>query len=300
MATRPQTRPIDPPDFHLISLGLGDESAMLESALAELEQVGPGEIAFLPEYVAWTAHGSGEAFAQLLKCARSRDINIVCTLNLAGDLIEDLPGRREESRYNALVIFTRHGDVHVPQAKCTPQSFEMDRKLGGAGIGVAAYDRINLVRLDIESEIYRTRFLVCSDVWAFARLGPAKLACDLLVVLGNFAFGAEEWTTRLLGRALKAGIARGAIFVNAYQTPKRSSDQPLAIKVEEVLDARRTLKKPRRMGPVRRAFCVYPDDKVRNFLDMCLYAPRKKRIMMPRSLLKAPLVVADYPVTIVF
>src|SRR5215813_11894760 len=137
---------------------------MLAQALRALEEVGEGETAFLPEYVAWTPRGSGVAFARLVALAQARNINIVATLNVGPDLHEDLPGRDPEARYNALVIFTRHGLVHVPQAKVTPHSFEMDLATDGPGIGVAPYARINRVRLDWQEAIVEARFLICSDV----------------------------------------------------------------------------------------------------------------------------------------
>src|SRR3954447_15993441 len=45
--------------FNVISLQLGDETEMLDRAVEALQEVEPGETVFLPEYVAWTAHGSG-------------------------------------------------------------------------------------------------------------------------------------------------------------------------------------------------------------------------------------------------
>src|SRR5258706_7088009 len=133
--------------FHLIALQLGGEHEMLDRALEALENVEPGETAFLPEYLAWTPHGSGRAFARLIGLAQAQDINIVTTLNLAGDLVEDLPGNRAGERYNAIAVFTRHGVAHVPQAKIATQSYETDAAIEGAGIGVSAYDRTNRIQL---------------------------------------------------------------------------------------------------------------------------------------------------------
>lgn len=61
-------------DFHLIALQLGSEAEMLERALRALEDVGEGETAFLPEYVAWTPRGSGIAFARLVALAQARTL----------------------------------------------------------------------------------------------------------------------------------------------------------------------------------------------------------------------------------
>ncbi|MGZ3442154.1 MAG: hypothetical protein ACXVDD_21695, partial [Polyangia bacterium] len=206
-------------DFHLIALQFGSEEQMLERALAALAEVDEGETAFLPEYLAWTPRGSGRAFAHLVALAQERNINIVTTLNLGPELHEDLPGGDPLSRYNAVVIFTRHGDVHVPQAKVTPQSFEMNAAARGPGIGVAPYDRINRVRLDWQDALVEVRFLVCSDVAAFLQFSPEELKSDLLVVLGNFAYGAERVASRLLGQAIEGGVASTTFHVNAFHTP---------------------------------------------------------------------------------
>jgi len=287
-------------DFHLISLQLGSEEQMLERALAALGDVDEGETAFLPEYLAWTPHGSGRAFARLIALAQARNINIVTSLNVAPDLHEDLPGRDPDARYNALVIFTRHGIVHVPQAKVTPQAFEMDERDDGPNIGVAPYDRINRVRLDWQDAIVDARFLICSDVAALLQFSPAQLACDLLVVIGNFAYGAERAASRLLGQTIEAGAATTTFHVNAFHTPNRGGQQPLAMKVEEVLDATERTK-PLAEWPNRRslrsAFHVYDDDDARDFVTMC-NLPRRGRVAIPRSRWMPALTLGDYPVTV--
>jgi hypothetical protein len=287
-------------DFHLIALQLGSEEQMLERALAALEEVGAGETAFFPEYLAWTPRGSGRAFARLIALAQERNINIVTTLNVGPDLHEDLPGRDPEARYNALVIFTRHGVVHVPQAKVTPQSFEMDESDDGPGIGVAPYDRITRVRLDWQDSLIDTRFIVCSDLAAFVQVTPADLKCDLLVVLGNFAYGAERVASRLLVDAIEAGAARTTMHVNAFHVPRDPTHQPLAIKVEEVLDATERSKTVSRWPNARRlrsAFHVYDDAAAKDFVEMC-NLPRRGRIAVPQSRWKPPLTVCEYPITV--
>lgn len=287
-------------DFHLIALQLGTEAQMLERALAALEEVDEGETAFLPEYLAWTPRGSGRAFARLVALAQERNINIVTSLNVGPDLHEDLPGREPLSRYNALVIFTRHGDVHVPQAKVTPQSFEMDGAADGPGIGVAPYDRINRVRLDWQDSLVEVRFVICSDVAAFLQFSPAELKCDLLVVLGNFAYGAERVASRLLGQAIEGGVASTTFHVNAFHTPSAAGRKPLALKVEEVLDAT-TRAQPGDEWPnarsLRSGFHVYDDAAAHDFVSMC-NLPRRGRVAIARSRWKPALTLGEYPVTV--
>ncbi len=273
---------------------------MLARALEALEELQPAETAFLPEYLAWTPRGSGRAFARLIALAQERDINIVTTLNVGPDLHVDLPGRDPEAHYNALVVFTRHGVVHVPQAKATPQSFEMDARPEGPGIAVTPYDRINRVRLDWQDSMIEARFLICSDLAAFVELSPAVLRCDLLVVLANFAYGAERAASRLLDQALEAGAARTALHVNAFHQPRAARERPLALRVEEVLDATRRLR-PRATWPkpraVRGAFHVYEDGDARDFVSMC-NLPRGGRIAVPRSRWQPGIGAGEYPVTI--
>ncbi|HZS37134.1 MAG TPA: hypothetical protein VFF06_09915 [Polyangia bacterium] len=288
-------------DFHLIALELGAEEQMLDGALDALEEVEAGETAFLPEYLAWSESGSGRAFARLVAFAQERDINIITTLNLGAELAEDLPGHDPAERYNALTIFTRHGAVHVPQAKFSTQSFEMDKSLDGPGIGVTPYARINRVKLDVDDALLDACFLICSDLVVMQQLTPRDLACDLMVVLGNFAYGAERVAMRLLGRALECRAAATAVLVNAYQLSNDKRRPPLANKVEEVLDGTST-GKPRAKWPspqsMRAAFHVYDDEDAHDFVSMCKL-PRRGRIAVPRSRWAAPVAMGVYPVTVV-
>jgi hypothetical protein len=287
-------------DFHLIALQLGPEERMLEQAIEALDEVEPGETAFLPEYLGWTPRASGRAFARLIALAQERNINIVTTLNIGPDLHEDLPGRDPLSRYNALTIFTRHGVVHVPQAKITPQSFEMDERGTGPGIGVTPYERINRVRLDWQDSLIEARFIICSDLMVLLSFTPEELRCDLLVVLGNFAYGAERAAARLISHALAAGVAQTAMHLNAFHLPRDPDQRPLAIRVEEVLDAtRRTRARRKWPNPrsLRNAFHVYDDEDASDFVSMC-NLPRRGRIAVPRSRWKTPIELGEYPITV--
>jgi hypothetical protein len=288
--------------FHLIGLELGDEPEVLDRTVEAIDDVEAGETVFLPELVAWTAGGSGRAFARLIALAQERNVNIVTSLNLGGDLIEDLPGHEAGQRYNALTIFTRHGVAHVPQAKLSPQSFEMDVALDGPGISVLPYGRSNRVQLDMDDELIDARFLIGSDLLLFNRKKPFELACDLLVVIANFAHGAEACASRLLGLAVEAGVARTTMLVNAFHRPSTPRRQPLAIKVEEVLDATRARKSLRRFPhprTIRNQFFVYPDARARDFVAMARLRGRNGRIAVPESVWDLPVELAEYPVTVV-
>jgi len=170
----------------------------------------------------------------------------------------------------------------------------------GPGIGVAAYDRINRVRLDWQEAIVDVRFLICSDVALFLQLTPAELACDLMVVIGNFAYGAERVASRMLGQAIEVGAAMTTFHVNAFHTPSVAGQRPLALKVEEVLDATKRAKvatdwaNPRSL---RSGFHVYEDDDAHDFVSMC-NLPRRGRVAVPRSRWKPALTAGEYPITI--
>jgi hypothetical protein len=282
-------------DFHLIALELGTEEQMLESALAALEVLNEGETAFLPEALAWTQHGSGLAFAKLIAYAQSHSINVVTTLNLGPDLHHDLPGRDPAARYHALTLFTRHGFVHVPQAKLAPHAYE--RSADGA---VEAYSRSNRVQLDWQDELIDARFVIGSDLMQLARFSPRELRCDLLVVLGNFPHGAERAASRLLERALTASVARSVLCVNAYAGAAAAGESPLAVRVEEVLDATGHAEPPiewPNMRTIRGAFYLYDDGGVGDFVSLCRL-PRRGRIPVPRSQWKNEITLGEYPVTI--
>jgi hypothetical protein len=281
--------------FHLIPLELGGEAEMLERALEALDEVEPGETAFLPEYLAWTPHGAGVAFARLVSYSRQHHINVVTTLDLGHELVTDLPGADLERHYNAVAIFTQHGAVHIPQAKVTTQSFETDPTLDGPGIGVTGYARINRVKLDVDEEIVTARFLVGSDLALLGRFSPREWECDLLVVMGNFPRGAEKQASRMLGLALKAGVTRTVVHVNAFQAR-------LMERVEEVLDTTRAKKPSARWSSgrsLRSGFYLYPDQAVRDFKSMSALKARRGRIPLPRSRWEAEVTLGEYPVTVV-
>lgn len=288
--------------FHLIGLQLGSEDDVLARAVEALDEVEPGETAFLSESLAWTPEASGRAYANLIALAQERDINIVTTLNLGGELIHDLPGHDPLERYACVAIFTRHGVAHIPQAKLTPQSFERDVERDEELIAVARYERLNLVTLDMDDELVRARFLACSDVAALTRFRPDELACDLLVVLGNFPLGAEKAAHRLLGTALAHGVAESAVLVNGFHAPALGK-AALAERVEEVLDATpahepaAAWESPRSL---RSAFFVYPDDEVTDFVSLATHDKRRARIPVAESMWEAPVELGSYPVTVVF
>jgi hypothetical protein len=100
---------------------------------------------------------------------------------------------------------------------------------------------------------------------------------------------------------IDAGVARTTLQVNAFDVPHEPGGQPLALKVEEVLDATRRIKaapawpKPRSL---RSAFHIYDDGEARDFTAMC-NLPRRGRIAVPRSRWPPSVEVGEYPITVV-
>ncbi len=272
--------------FHLLAVQLGEESEVVERVVERLHLLDPGSIAVLPELVAWTDEQSETALAALVEIARQHGLGIITTLNLPPELCEDLPGRDPDARYNAVVIVTRHGALHVPQAKTTPRSFETSRALGGPNIGVAAYRRINRVRLDLGPGVVEARFLVSTDLWALAQLGPRALRSDLFVVPAGFPHGAEETARRLLELSRAGGVARATILVNASGPSPDPARAGEAIAVEELVEHE---------GPVP---VEWPDPAVIRAAFSLGHPVAAGHIAVPRALAEAPLTVGEYPITI--
>ncbi len=281
-------------DFHLVSLEIASDKEQLDAAMVALDEVDRGETIVFPEGIAATAEGAIEAWKALCRRARERSCNIVTSLNLGPELAEDLPGRDTLERYQALVIFTRFGDVHVPQAKLITDRFQHDPKV--AEFAVASYTRNNLVRLDWDDRVLTARFFLSADLATVARFSPAELECDLFIVLGRFASGAELAAERIIRRALTEGAARSSFLVNAFDAGLK----PTAAKVEEVFDGvhfgaiKAEWASPRAM---RGAFVVYDDPKVKAWKDLSRLSI-KRRIPVSRHAWERPVELGQYPVTI--
>ncbi|HEX2573830.1 MAG TPA: hypothetical protein VH877_30055 [Polyangia bacterium] len=286
--------------FRPLPLQLGDEETLLDEAHERLAACAARSVVVLPEFLAWTIAGSAQAYRELAIMAQAHRLTLVTTLNLGPQLTEDLPGRQPEHRHNAVTIFTRFGSVHVPQAKLTPQGFEQSPDLLGPGIGVAPYTRLNLVEFDLGETLLKVRFLVCSDLWLLTRVEPPALGCDLLVVLGNFARGAEVEARNLLVKARRAGVARATLLVNAHHVPKDETRQPLALSAADLATDGAAEALPE--WPDRAAlldhFRVLDDDAADGFVAMVEAPAREGRIAVPRSCAEVAPVFGTYPLTI--
>lgn len=227
--------------FHLIALPVSSEEATLQAALDSLADVEPGEAVFFSEAIAWTSDGSGVAYTRLVRAARQKDVNLVATLNLGGELAEDLPGHDPSQRYHAVVMFTRHGHVHVPQAKCLPDAAERSGSLDDEGLVIAPYMRSNLIRLDMDEQLIEIRFLVGADIALITDHPPAAFSCDVLFSLARMPLHADDRIRETLADARAAGLSSTTVQING--TLARLGKRPGTIckKVEEAADSGRAI-----------------------------------------------------------
>jgi len=290
--------------FHLIALPVGNEEQTLEAAVAALGEVDAGESVFFSEALAWTAAGSGVAYARMVRAARQRDVNVIATLNLGGELAEDLPGRLPDTRYHALVVFTRHSHVHVPQAKLWPDAVEQRVGPEEDSLPVAPYRRSNLVRLDIDEQLIEVRFLIGSDVALLTDHSPKALACDVLIAPAHLPFGAEQKLLASLSDAREAGVASTSLVINGHGT--RPGGAPLCVKLEDAADSGKAIApKPRWPSPTRlqrRLYRYTANRRASNALDelerLARDPKRKDRIPILRPSRAPKVELGQYPVII--
>ena len=293
--------------FHLVALPVGPEDVILAAALEATTQVEPGETIFFSETLAETASASGVAYVRMVRVARERDINIVATLNLGGELAEDLPGHVAGARYHALVIFTRHGHVHVPQAKIHPDAAERTTSFDPEEtLPISAYGRTNLVRLDMDEQLIEVRFLIGADVSVLTEHTPRALACDVLVAQARLPRGAEAKLLATLTDARTAGVASTTLAINGHGTGTRG--EVLCVKLEEPADAGKPIKaKARWTSPLRLSRRLYrhaaprkkPSSAHAELARVARDPKRAGRIPVLKLARATKVELGTYPVTIV-
>lgn len=291
--------------FHLTALPFGNEERTLAAALLALHEVDPGETIFFSEAVAWSAEGSGVAYANLVRAARKHDVNIIATLNLGGELTEDLPGKKPDCRHHALVVFTRHSHVHVPQAKILPDAFEQRPGLEQEALPVVGYPRSNLVRFDIDEQIVEMRFFIGSDIAVITDHTPRALSCDVLVAPARLPQGAEDKLRLSLTDAREAGVASTALVINGFASGPKS--EPICVKLEDAADNGKAVTAKARWGSpakLQRRLYRYTAGRRghRSELDelerVAKDEKRKGRIPVTRALRAAKVALGIYPVLI--
>jgi hypothetical protein len=97
-------------------------------------------------------------------------------------------------------------------------------------------------------------------------------------------------------------VCSTALLVNAFENevPKRKA--PLAVQMEEAIDATHAmtpLDKWPNPRAIRSAFFVYPEGAAKSFAKMCRLPGRRGRIPLQRSRFSAGISLGVYPVTVV-
>ncbi|MHB1630390.1 MAG: hypothetical protein ACYCVB_18800 [Bacilli bacterium] len=281
---------------------LGSEAAVREEILHTCDRANAGEILIFPEYAAYTAEEAERTLDALLKKAQDRRLTIVTTLNLDGSL---LPHSKPGHRYNALALVTPQGELHVPAAKTTPQSFEMVQYSERfPEINVTPYDYIRRVTLIQGDETRSCVFSICSDLYVLLFGGPDynDLRADIGIFPGNFGRGAERAARRVIDRLRTAGVFAETIFSNPLQLTKKPDQLPAVLPARDH-DTRTTPAVPltdaERIKLFRENVLFYVDETVEHFVAMATLTPMHNgRFTMPMSLIDASpaLEYADTPI----
>ncbi|MCZ6513452.1 MAG: hypothetical protein O6857_05935 [Nitrospinae bacterium] len=271
-----------PLDIKVKTFGMAREQEQLDEISDKIKSSHKGDILIFPEYAAYTLEGSQKAFAELSKMSSDNGLSIITTLNLPSP---DLPGADPNLNYNTLFIFSRNGEVYSPQAKITPQSFEM-RHLDESfpKMNVASYSYLNKVTLRVNGESFTAFFFICSDLYVLPMFDFRELASDIICCPANFGNGAESAAGRVIKYSVQSGLFNQGFYCNTYQNAKRDLI-PLTVGFERAYETRTagtSYDKEEMKQRVRKASAVYPDDEYCNFKSM-LKLTRQGTFTVPKS-----------------
>ena len=264
------------------TFGMAREQEQLDEIINKIKSSHKGDILIFPEYAAYTLEGSQKAFAELSKMSSDNGLSIITTLNLPSP---DLPGADPNLNYNTLFIFSRNGEVYSPQAKITPQSFEM-RHLDESfpKMNVASYSYLNKVTLRVNGESITAFFFICSDLYVLPMFDFRELASDIICCPANFGNGAESAAGRVIEYSVQSGLFNQGFYCNTYQNAKRDLI-PLTVVFEKAYEtgtAGTSYDKEEMKQRVQKASTVYPDDEYCNFKSM-LNLTRQGTFTVPKS-----------------
>ena len=271
-----------PLEIKVKTFGMAREEDQLKEISDKVQSSGREDILVFPEYGAYTIEGSQTAFAELSRISVRKRVSIITTLNLPSP---DLPGADPNVNYNTLFIFSRHGRIYSPQAKITPQSFEM-RHLDESfpKMNVTPYSRLNQVTLRRSGQNFSTFFFICSDLYALSLFGFEELKSDIICCPANFGNGAEAAAGGVIEYSVHSGLFQQGFYCNTYQNTKPDL-VPLTVGYERVYETgapgksydREEMKKR-----IWRSSAVYPDDEYCNFKSM-LKLTRRGTFTVPKS-----------------
>lgn len=264
------------------TVGMAREDLQLEEMLQKVRSTPVGETVLFSEYGAYTVEGSQKAFSALSAEAVKSGVSIITTLNLsAGDLPHSTPGHS----YNTLFVFSKNGKSYAPQAKITPQSFEMrqtDQK--SPRMNVSPYYRLNKVRLSQNGEDFSGFFFICSDLYAFQLFDYSALKSAAIICTANFGNGAEDAAADLIEYSVQTRMFEQGFFSNSHQSARKGL-VPLTKSVEKVFEATREPKpfdREKMDSIIKKSSVVYSDEEYHNFPDM-LKLTQNGTFTVPRS-----------------
>ena len=252
----------------LKTFGMSGEENQLKEILDQIGSTPPGETLLFPEFGAYTEGGSRKAYHVLTKRAFEKKITIITTLNHPG---QDLPGTQPKTNYNVLFIFSRTGKIYSPQAKITPQSFEMNHlDVHSPKINVTPYSRLNKVTLRQNGKMYKVTFFICSDLYVLQLFDKSVLESDAILCPANFGNGAEVSVANLIHYTVKTKIFKQGFLCNTYQNVKDGL-VPLTKKMLQSFCGNPEpvpYKKNELIQKVNTSCAIYPDDQYWNFQSM--------------------------------
>ncbi len=271
-----------PLDIKVKTFGMAREEEQLDEIADIIKSSNRGDILIFPEYAAYTLEGSKKAFAELSKMSSRYGLSIITTLNLPG---YDLPFADPKENYNTLFIFSQDGGIYSPQAKITPQSFEM-RHLDESfpKMNVAPYSYLNQVTLRVKGENFTAFFFICSDLYVLPMFDFQELVSDIICCPANFGNGAESAAGRVIEYSVQSGLFNQGFYCNTHQNAKQGLI-PLTVGAEKIYEtgaASKSYDREEMKQRVRKASAVYPDDKYCNFKSM-LKLTRQGTFTVPQS-----------------
>jgi len=261
-------RLVMPLKITLKTFGMSGEENQLKEILDQIDSTMPGETLLFPEFGAYTEEGSQKACQVLTQRAFKKKITIITTLNHPG---LDLPGAQPKTNYNVLFIFSRTGNIHSPQAKITPQSFEMNHlDVHSPKINVAPYSRLNKVTLRQNGQMYRVTFFICSDLYVLQLFDRGVLESDAILCPANFGNGAEGSAANLIHYTVKTKIFKQGFLCNTYQKVKDGLVPLTKKKLQSFYGNPEPVpyKKTELIQKVNTSCAIYPDDQYWNFQSM--------------------------------
>jgi len=271
-----------PLEITVKTFGMAQEEDQLYEIVDKIKSSNRGDILIFPEYGAYTPEGSQKAFTELSNISSHNGISIITTLNLPSP---DLPKADPNVNYNTLFIFSRKGKVYSPQAKITPQSFEM-RHLDKSfpKMNVAPYSYLNEATLRLNGKNFTVFFFICSDLYVLPLFDYQGLKSDVICCPANFGNGAEESAGEVIEYSVNSGLFKQGFYCNTYQNVKWNL-VPLTLGFERsyLADAKETPYDREEMRKwIQKSSVVYPDDEYCNFKSM-LKLTQRGTFTVPKS-----------------